>query len=230
MKLIIGLGNPGAEYDKTRHNFGFAAVEFFAGKFGATWNFAKKFDAAIAEIDAGASAPDSFREPPQLSRDSRHKPANNNVIIREKILLAKPQTFYNLSGECAQKIAKFYKISTENILVIHDELDLPLGVLRARQGGRDAGNNGVKNLIANLGGDGFSRIRIGSGIVREKPENSQNLELRDGKARPDSDFRDYVLAKISRDEAEIFADELPIISQIILDFANGEFRETTYKI
>jgi len=191
MKLIIGLGNPGREYEHSRHNFGFAAVEYFAKKNNAKWTFAKKFDAEIAEIE----------------------------LDGEKILLAKPQKFYNLSGEAAQKIREFYKLDNSDILVIHDEMDLPFGQIRTRHGGSDAGNNGVKNLIANLG-ENFSRIRIGSG-VRET--------VHDGKARPDDAGRDYVLARLSREEKKIFAEELPTIAQIITDFANGDFRETTHK-
>ena len=119
MKLIVGLGNPGVEYSQTRHNFGFMAVDNYIRRSGGVWHFQARFNAQIAE----------------LSLDT------------EKVLFVKPQTFYNLVGESVQRIRSFYKIDLDDVLVIHDEMALPLGAIRTRRGGSDAGNNGIKNII-----------------------------------------------------------------------------------
>lgn len=191
MKLIIGLGNPGNDYAQTRHNFGFYFLDFFAKTYGAQWNFAKKFNAEIFET----------------------------TIAGEKIIFAKPQTFYNEVGQSARAFRDFYKLDDSDILVIHDEMDLPFGTMRTRTGGESAGNNGIKSLIAHLG-RGFSRIRVGSGIVREndpntKPEKTQQIN--------------HVLGKISRDEAKTLEPEAPKIREIVENFAKNEFEQSTYK-
>ena len=191
MKLIVGLGNPGAEYDNSRHNFGFAAVDFVARDSGAGWRAKPKWRATVAET----------------------------TLAGEKILLAKPQTFYNLSGESVRAIRDFYDIDNSDILVIHDEMDLPVGTLRTRRGGAAAGNNGVANLITNLGED-FARLRIGSGVTA----------THDGLTKPESAQRDYVLSRPNQTDAAIFAGELPVVAQIVAEFAAGEFRETTYTV
>jgi PTH1 family peptidyl-tRNA hydrolase len=188
MKLIIGLGNPGAEYQNTRHNLGWAAVERAAGD--AKWQSKAKFSAHIAET----------------------------TIDGEKVIFAKPQTFYNLSGDAVQKIKRFYNLDNSDILVIHDEMDLPIGVVRARIGGGNAGNNGVKDLIAKIGGD-FARLRIGSGQV----------PTHDGLAKPDSDHRDHVLSRPSTIEAKALHQLGPQIVQVISDFIHGNFVETSYR-
>ncbi|HXH26910.1 MAG TPA: aminoacyl-tRNA hydrolase [Candidatus Acidoferrum sp.] len=131
-KLIIGLGNPGAQYTGTRHNLGFMMLDAVAEKYGAAWHNKPKFKALLAEI----------------------------TIDGHQAILAKPTTFYNLSGEAAAAIMRFYKLEPADVLVIHDELDLPFGVVRTRLGGSDAGNNGIKSLIQHLGPN-FTRARIG---------------------------------------------------------------------
>lgn len=131
-KLIIGLGNPDAKYNNTRHNTGFKILDDLADHHKANWQTKTKFKAKIAEITA----------------------------FGQKIILAKPTTYYNLSGEAARSICDFYKIESDNVLVIHDELALPFGTIRTRAGGSSAGNNGVKSLIAHVGQD-FLRIRVG---------------------------------------------------------------------
>lgn len=156
MKLILGLGNPGKEYADTRHNAGFIALDFLRGYFGL--------------------------EPFKMSAKHRAEIAQGEVQ-GEKIILAKPQTYMNLSGEAAASIAAFYKIPAENIIVIHDEADLPWGAVRVRQGGSSAGHNGIKSLIASLG-ENFYRVRLG--IKPEKPF-------------PGS-LEDYVLGRLSEDE------------------------------
>lgn len=131
MKLILAQGNPGIDYQKTRHNVGFLAIDYYAHAHAAEFQPKSKFNAAIAEI------PDS-----------------------EKILLVKPTTFYNETGKAARAIADFYKIDPKDILAIHDELALPFGTLRTRDKGSDAGNNGIKSLNAHLG-EQYARIRVG---------------------------------------------------------------------
>lgn len=210
MKIIFGLGNPGENYTFSRHNFGWQALDFFyqevqngaipGVKISRNWQEKPKFRAKIAE----------------LSLEIPGAP-------REKILLVKPLTFYNLAGESARAILDFYKISTDVFLLIHDEIDLAIGQIRTRKKGRDAGNNGVKNLISHLG-ENFARLRIGSGKSREKSDI-------DGNSRPISiDSRDYVLATPNAREREILAQIWPKTAEIICDFARGKFAETSYKL
>ncbi len=132
MKLIFAQGNPGKQYEKTRHNIGFLLLDRYAAAHSLDFQSKTKFNAAIAEH----------------SHDG------------EKILLVKPMTFYNDTGVSARAIVDFYKIETADILVLHDELMLPFGKIRVRHAGRDAGNNGIKSLNAHIG-DSFARIRIG---------------------------------------------------------------------
>lgn len=133
MKLVVGLGNIGKEYDGTRHNIGFALLDHVAEEFGVTWQERPKFKARVAELGFGG----------------------------EKVVLAKPTTFYNLSGEAVRALSDFYKIDPEDILVIHDELALPFGTIRTRGRGTDAGNNGIKNITAHVGPE-YARIRVGT--------------------------------------------------------------------
>jgi PTH1 family peptidyl-tRNA hydrolase len=192
MKVIFCLGNPGADFAKSRHNFGFFFANYLAETFRENWKFDKKFNAEIF----AKSLPDG-----------------------EKILVAKPQTFYNLVGNSARAIMDFYKLSPADFLVIHDEMDIPLGTLRTRARGSDAGNNGVKSLISQLGTDKFSRIRVGSGAPQDH----------DGSAKPPkSEHIKNVLGKISRNEEKILEQQAPKIREIVEDFARGEFEQTTW--
>ena len=134
MKLIIGLGNPEAIYDLTRHNVGFLLLDHVAKELNAPWQEKTKFKGSIAET----------------------------IIGGEKVIMLKPTTYYNLSGEAAKAVVDFYKLRpAHDVLVLHDELALPFGTLRTRLSGSDAGNNGIKSLIAHLGPD-FARIRVGT--------------------------------------------------------------------
>lgn len=141
IKLIVGLGNPGDKYTKTRHNFGFEVVDALAKKLNAE-NFTteKKFQAEISKAEWSEA-----EEKIQLT-------------------LMKPQTFMNLSGKAVQLFAQYFKIKPDEILVIHDELDLLLGKMKMRQGGSSAGNHGVESIIETLGRDDFIRIRLGIGV------------------------------------------------------------------
>ncbi|MBX7149335.1 aminoacyl-tRNA hydrolase [bacterium] len=134
MKLIVGLGNPGSEYAKTRHNFGFMVVDLLAETLKSSFKDSKyKAEIASAEING------------------------------EKVLLVKPQTFMNVSGEAVQPLAHFYKVAPQDILVVFDDLDLPFGRMRLAAKGGAAGHNGIKSLISHLGTQEFPRLKMGIG-------------------------------------------------------------------
>lgn len=133
MKIILAQGNPGAQYANTRHNIGFFMLDEFARKYDAAFTPKPKFHSEIAEM----------------------------TVKDEKILLVKPTTFYNETGIAARALSDFYKLNpATDLLVIHDELALPFGVIRTRPNGSDAGNNGIKSLNSHVGSS-FWRLRIG---------------------------------------------------------------------
>jgi PTH1 family peptidyl-tRNA hydrolase len=183
MKLIIGLGNPEPRYTNTRHNVGFRAIDTYAQQKDLEFSPQKKLKAETAEF--------SFEG--------------------EKVILAKPSTYYNLSGEAARAITDFYKIDPSDVLIIHDELALPFGTIRTRIGGSDAGNNGVKSLNAHLGTD-TARIRVGVWN-----------ELRDR-----IDDADFVLAAFTAEESQALNDLEQKISLLIDAFVSGNFEVTTH--
>lgn len=133
MKLIIGLGNPGKQYEKTRHNVGFMCLDNIAGKYNLTYKFESTFNAMVSVAN----------------------------IRGEKCIFVKPQTFMNLSGEAVNKIMNYYKVDIKDFLVIYDDMDLPIGTLRLREKGSAGGHNGIKNIIAHLKTQEFKRIRVG---------------------------------------------------------------------
>ncbi len=150
MKLIIGLGNPGKEYAKTRHNVGFMVIDALAKNLGVDFKLNKKFQAEIAVIKNG----------------------------KEEIVLAKPQTFMNLSGISTRAILDFYKIKPENIVVIHDDKDILFGQVKYQTDRSAAGHNGIKSLIEHLGTQDFARIRIGVAWEdKEKMGDTANFVL-----------------------------------------------------
>lgn len=142
MKLIFGLGNPGKEHERDRHNVGFWIVDGLADRAGAT--FANtQFQARVAQGNLGG----------------------------ERVFFLKPQTFMNRSGQSVQAAARFYKVSPGSILVIHDELDLPFGRIQLKPAGGSGGHNGLKSVLESLGEDGFARLRFGIGKpTTEGPE------------------------------------------------------------
>jgi PTH1 family peptidyl-tRNA hydrolase len=134
LKLVVGLGNPGSKYDGTRHNIGFEVIDRLAeGGQGA--RFARKFDGLLAETEI------NFR----------------------RVLLLKPETFMNLSGRSVAQALRFYKLEAAQLLVVCDDLNLPLGKLRLRAGGSDGGQKGLRDITAHLGTDAYARLRIGIG-------------------------------------------------------------------
>ncbi|MCW2277023.1 aminoacyl-tRNA hydrolase [Heliophilum fasciatum] len=134
MKVIVGLGNPGRQYASTRHNIGFMVVDELADRWGCA-PFVSRFRGLVTEAR----------------------------MEGQKVLLLKPETFMNLSGEAVGEAVRFFKVDPKDILVIHDDLDLPPGRLRGREKGRSGGHNGLKSLIAHLGGENFPRLKMGIG-------------------------------------------------------------------
>lgn len=155
--LIVFLGNPGPRYEMTRHNAGFMAADAMAKEKNVNINKAR-FKALTATCDIGG----------------------------ESVLLMKPQTFMNLSGDAVAQAAKFYKIPPEHVIVVSDEISLPIGKLRIRTKGSAGGHNGLKDIIAKLGTDAFPRIRIGVGAP----------------PHPDYDMADWVLSSFKNQDAE----------------------------
>lgn len=160
--LVVGLGNPGDKYTFTRHNTGFLALDFIAEKCGV------KVDRV------------RFKS---LCADTR--------IGEHRVLLMKPQTFMNLSGEAVRDAADFYKIPPENIIVLFDDINFDVGAMRIRRSGSDGGHNGIKSIIYQLNSDAFPRVKIGVG---KKPS-------------PDYDLADYVLGTYSdADKKALFSE------------------------
>ncbi|KKW17406.1 MAG: Peptidyl-tRNA hydrolase [Candidatus Magasanikbacteria bacterium GW2011_GWA2_50_22] len=145
MQLIVGLGNPGEEYKKTRHNIGFAVLDSLGQKFTVdnTWKFNKKFDAELIETK----------------------------LMCEKVILLKPQTFMNDSGAAVRVALQYYKLVPQDLLVIHDDLDLKLGTLRLAFGAGSAGHRGVQSIIDTLHTKEFWRLRVGIGLKRGAAES-----------------------------------------------------------
>ena len=185
MKLIFGLGNPGKQYIGTRHNVGFDTLDSYAIKQVSGFVLKDKFKAEIAEV----------------------------TISGEKVLLARPQTFYNVVGESYRAIIDFYKLQPEDCLVIHDELALLFGTVRVRQGGSDAGNNGIKSVNQH-GGATTMRLRVGI-------SNEQRMLIGD---------TDFVLGRFSDEErTRLNRDIQPTLHSLIEDFATDNLAVTSHR-
>ena len=157
MYIIAGLGNPGSKYEKTRHNMGFRVIDLLAEKYHIDMNMKK------------------------------HKAVcGTGVIEGRKVMLLKPQTFMNLSGECIRAVIDYYKESIDHFIVVYDDISLGVGKLRVRPKGSAGGHNGIKNIIAQLGTDEFARVKFGVG---DKPKGS--------------DLVDHVLGRFSKDDEEL---------------------------
>jgi PTH1 family peptidyl-tRNA hydrolase len=145
--LIIGLGNPGKEYDGTRHNIGFRCADALVRAYGLTYEKGKKSKAKVAD----------------------------GIIAGKRALVIKPQTYMNLSGSSAQGIAAFYQIPPERIIVIYDDMDIPLGTLRIRAKGGAGGHRGLQDIINRLGASNIARVRVGIGRPPERMEPSAHV-------------------------------------------------------
>ena len=157
--LIVGLGNPGREYENTRHNAGFAAADALAEQFNLNWS-KKKFDAVYGDCEI----------------------ANTRVIV------AKPQTYMNLSGKAVSALAAFYKIPLDKIIVLFDDVSLDVGKIRIRRKGSSGGQKGMNNIIDAMGSQDIMRVKIGVGA----------------KPHPDYDMKDWVLGRIPKEQASDF--------------------------
>ena len=159
--LVVGLGNPGDQYENTRHNAGFQVIDALADR----GNF-------------------------PVQRLKFHALTNTATVGGQGVLVMKPVTYMNLSGQAVGEAARFYKISPDHVLVISDDVDLPLGKLRIRKGGSAGGHNGLKSIIQHLGTDQFPRLKVGVG----------------GKPHPDYDMADWVLGKLQGEDKKIMDD------------------------
>ena len=166
--IVVGLGNPGAEYLHTRHNAGFLAIDYICNKYNARVN------------------------------KSAHKALVGEATIGGKrVLLVKPQTYMNLSGESIKSALDFYKIKPENLIVIYDDISLDVGRLRVRRDGSAGGHNGIKSIIANIGTQIFPRIKVGVG---QKPH-------------PDYDLASWVLSEFKNDELKALEGTFPTVCE-----------------
>lgn len=161
--IVVGLGNPGKEYEKTRHNIGFMALDYVAQKNSIEFNY-RKFNSIVG----------------------------TGELEGKKILLIKPQTYMNLSGQAVAEAARFYKISPEKIILIFDDVSLPCGKIRIRNKGSHGGHNGVRNIIDMCGSDKFPRIKIGVG---SKPNEHWDLA-------------DWVLSKFTDEDMSLLKNSM----------------------
>lgn len=170
-QLIVGLGNPGAKYEQTRHNIGFEAIDTLARLWQIPLAEQRKFQGIFGEgMGAG-----------------------------RKVRLLKPTTFMNLSGQSIRAVTDWYKLPPEAVLVIYDEMDLPLGKLRLRQSGSAGGHNGMKSTIAHLGSQNFPRLRIGIGAPRQK----------------NGEVVSHVLGRFSVAETQVVAEVLRLVVEAV---------------
>jgi len=147
LHLIVGLGNPGAEYAKTRHNAGFMLADLLANRWRADWNNAKKFQSRIAKAERNG----------------------------KRLVLCEPQTFMNLSGEAVGALVKFYQLPLKQLIVVVDDADLPLGEIRLRPSGSSGGHHGLESIEQHLGSREYARLRIGIGRQDSRREISGHV-------------------------------------------------------
>ncbi len=183
MKLIVGLGNPGTSYTHNRHNVGFMCLNHFAKTQGI--RFLKK--QGLARTGTGGVASD-------------------------KVVIARPQTYMNLSGQSINRLVKKFNVQLNDLMVIHDDLDTPLGKIRIRHGGGSGGHKGINSVIDQLESREFSRIRVGIG----RPDAISSLPNKE------SVVLDYVLTDFTSEERRIIARVIPTVSQAILCFLSED--------
>ena len=175
MKLIVGLGNPGKKYEHTRHNMGFDTLDLFA-------------DLAMIDID----------------KESFKGLVGRGKLFNQDVLLLKPQTFMNLSGESVREIVNYFKIDIDDILVIYDDMALEPGRIRLRPSGSSGGHKGMQNIIEHLGTENIKRIRIGIG-------------------EPTYDTIDYVLSKPTKDEKPVIEEAINEAVEAIKTYLKNNF-------
>ncbi|SME89769.1 aminoacyl-tRNA hydrolase [Pseudobacteriovorax antillogorgiicola] len=173
MKLLVGLGNPGPKYELTRHNAGFLVLDQIADQCGIQWE-GQKFQGEFGK----------------------------GQILGEACLLLKPNTFMNLSGRSVSQAMRFYKLGVDDLLVFHDDIDVPFGKVKAKMGGGHGGNNGIRSIIAETGLKDFVRIKLGVGRP-QKPEDGQ--------------VSDWVLSRFSQEELDVLAKDMVQDAMVRLD-------------
>ncbi|MCR4944920.1 MAG: aminoacyl-tRNA hydrolase [Clostridium sp.] len=181
MFLIVDLGNPGREYDNTRHNVGFDAIDVIADKYNI-----------------------------EVSRTKFKGVYGEGFIGGEKVILLKPTTYMNLSGESVREVMDFYKLSNEDILIIYDDITLDVGRIRIRPKGSAGGHNGIKSIIAHTGGDVFARIKVGAG-------------------KPQGDLVKHVLGTFSKEERADLDKVLEAVAMAAEEIVKGDVKEAMNK-
>ncbi len=185
IKVIVGLGNPGSDYEETRHNAGFWFVDLLAEHHGGMFRSEAKFHGQVCRIQVGG----------------------------ENCWLLKPATYMNRSGQSVSSFANYYRISVEEILVAHDELDMAPGVARLKQGGGHAGHNGLRDIISALGGRDFWRLRIGI----DHPGDARQVV-------------NYVLGRPSREDAEAVARALDDAQRVVPELMSGAYQKAMNRL
>ena len=181
MILIVGLGNPGKQYEQTRHNLGFDVIDYMANKYNIDVN-REKFKGICGE----------------------------GFIENKKVILLKPLTYMNLSGESIRELANFYKLEDDEIIVVYDDISLDIGRLRIREKGSAGGHNGIKSIIQNLGGDKFPRVKVGVG-------------------QPKDNLVNHVLGKFSKEDREHIEKVIPVVSDAIVEIVKNDAKESMNK-
>ena len=179
VKLIVGLGNPGSKYEETRHNAGFLLLDEIARAYGATFSPDKKFRGETARV----------------------------TIANRDVRLLKPDTFMNLSGESVQPMASFYRIDIEEVLVAHDELDIPPGTVKLKRSGGHGGHNGLRDIIKHCGRD-FIRVRLGIG----HPGNAKQVSS-------------FVLKRVPSSEQKLLQDSIDDVVRELPDIIAGDLEK-----
>ena len=177
MKVVVGLGNPGLGYEKTLHNLGFLAMDKVAEALSCDLMKKKQFKAMVGECLSGG----------------------------EKIILVKPLTFMNLSGEAVRAVVDFYKAEEKDLLVIYDDIDIEAGTIRYKSKGSAGTHNGMRNIVLHLGNSDFPRVRIGS-------KRDDDLDI---------DLITYVLSKIPKDKTELYEKAIDRAASCAVDFVKG---------
>lgn len=204
MKLIVGLGNPGEKYKKTRHNVGYLVVERIAAD--------KKLSAVDLE--------NKFIQSKKFNADICQTQAKG-----EKVILSKPRTFMNLSGESVSKMMQYYKLDISDLIIISDDVDIPLGQIRIRLEGSSGGHNGLQNIIDALGSNKFVRVRLG---ISDENKNTKEID----KEENFIDTKDYVLSQFSDREKPKVKKAINIAALEVLNCigSKDQFRATTRSI
>lgn len=178
MYLVVGLGNPGVEYAATRHNIGFDMITFLSDEYHI----------------------------PMKSKEGKAI-VGKGMINGQKVMLAQPQTYMNLSGESVRALMDYYKLDINELVIIYDDISLPVGQIRVRGKGSAGGHNGIKNIIAHLGTQEFARIKIGVGA---KPEGGDLIK--------------HVLGRFSREEDSKFRDVFGLAKEALLEMLAGDIK------